>query len=72
LYGIIYNLEQEQIGIITILTAKSFLVGRIYNMGGNRPPIVGFFFTNEDNYFMGRIMNIFDPAPHIWGEFIDN
>jgi hypothetical protein len=39
---------------------------------GNRAPIVGFFFTNEDNYFMGRIISIFGPAPHIWGEFIDN
>jgi hypothetical protein len=72
LYGNIYNLEQEQIGNITILTAKSFLIGRIYNMEGNRVPIVGFFLTTEENYFMGRIMSIFGPAPHIWGEFIDN
>lgn len=72
LYGNIYNLEQEQIGNITILTAKSFLIGRIYNIEGNRVPIVGFFLTNKDNYFMGRIMSIFGSAPHIWGEFIEN
>jgi len=72
LYGNIYNLEQEQIGNMTILTAKSILIGKINNMMGSRVPVVGFLLTNEDNFFMGRLMSLFGPAPHIWGKFTPN
>ncbi len=62
-----HNLEQEQIGNITIISVKSFLIRRISNIEGNRAPIVVFFLTNEDNYFMRRIMSIFAPAPSYLG-----
>ena len=41
-------------------------------MEGKRAPIVGFFFQNDNQLFAGRIMSLFGPAPHIWGEFTPN
>ena len=72
LYGNIYNLEKEQIGKITFITAKSFLIGRIKNMDDRGVPIVGFFLIREDDLFAGRLMSFFGPAPHIWGKFTPN
>ncbi len=72
LYGNIYTLEKEQIGNMTILTVKSVLIGKIYNMIGGRLPVVGFLLTNKDNFFMGRLMSLFGPALHIWGKFTPN
>ncbi len=40
-------------------------------MDGEKAPIVGFLFQN-DQYFAGRIMSVFGPAPHIWGEYTPN
>jgi hypothetical protein len=40
-------------------------------MNESKLPIVGFLFFNEQ-YFIGRIMSLFGPAPHIWGEYTPN
>ncbi|MDH7507498.1 MAG: hypothetical protein QHH15_06935 [Candidatus Thermoplasmatota archaeon] len=70
-FGNIYNLDQEQIGKIGFISRNKILVGRIENMEGAKAPIVGFLFQN-DQYFVGRIMSVFGPAPHIWGEYTPN
>ena len=46
-------------------------IGRIENMNGEKAPIIGFLFYNED-YFIGRIMSFFGPAPHLWGIYTPN
>jgi hypothetical protein len=68
IHGNIYNLEQEQTGNITILNFRWILIGRIRNLEGGSAPIIGFLFTNDEN-FAGRLMSFFGPAPHIWGQF---
>lgn len=72
IHGNIYNLDEEQIGTITTISSRIFLIGRITDLEGHRAPIVGFLFTNEENQFIGRIMSLFGPAPHIWGKFTPN
>jgi hypothetical protein len=67
----IYNLDEEQVGSMWFITGNRILVGRIMGMDENKAPIVGFFFYNEQ-YFVGRIMSFFGPAPHIWGEYTPN
>jgi len=69
LAGNVYNIDQEQIGTIAMYNFKSIIYGRIKNMQGQSAPIVGFLITNENNKFAGRLMSLFGPAPHIWGEF---
>jgi len=66
--GNIYNLDQEQTGTIFMYNFKSVVFGKIKNMEGQGAPIVGFLIKNEDNFFAGRIMSLFGPAPHIWGK----
>ena len=70
-YGNIYNLEEEQIGTIGFISINKILVGRIQNMEEGKAPIVGFLFNNEE-YFAGRIMSLFGPAPHSWGQYTPN
>ena len=72
IYGNIYNLDEEQIGTITIISGNHFLIGRIKDLEDHRAPIVGFLFNNDDNQFFGRIMSLFGPAPHIWGQYTPN
>jgi len=72
LYGNIYNLEKEQIGTLTIISTKSFLVGRITDMEDHKAPIVGFIFDYNENNFIGRLMSLFGPAPHMWGKYTPN
>ena len=67
----IYNLDEEQIGSMWFISSHYILVGRILDMNENKAPIVGFLFYNEQ-YFIGRIMSLFGPAPHIWGEYTPN
>jgi hypothetical protein len=71
LYGNIYNLDEEQIGTIGAFFGQSITIGRIENMNGEKAPIIGFLFYNED-YFVGRIMSFFGPAPHLWGIYTPN
>jgi len=68
LYGNIYNLDEEQVGNITIFNFRWILIGIIRNLEGGSAPIVGFLFTNDEK-FAGRLMSLFGPAPHIWGQF---
>ena len=72
LHGKIFDLEKQPIGNLTIITTKSILIGKINNLEGGKVPVVGFFLTNKDNFFAGRFMSLFGPAPHIWGEFTSN
>ena len=72
IYGNIYNLDEEQIGTITIISGNHFLIGRIKDLEDHRAPIVGFLFNNEEYQFFGRIMSLFGPAPHIWGQYTPN
>jgi len=67
----IYNLDEEQIGSMWFISGKRIILGRIWGLEGEKLPIVGFLFYNEQ-YFIGRIMSFFGPAPHIWGEYIPN
>jgi len=69
--GYIYDLNQTQVGYIGFISANKFLVGKIKNMQNQSAPIVGFIFYNEE-YFIGRIMSFFGPAPHIWGAYTPN
>ena len=72
LYGNIYNLDQEEIGTITMISSRFFLIGRITDLEGNKAPIIGFIFDYDDDNFIGRIMSILGPAPHMWGQYIPN
>jgi len=67
----IYDLNQTQVGYIGFISANKFLVGKIKNMQNQSAPIVGFIFYNEE-YFIGRIMSVVGPAPHIWGAYTPN
>jgi hypothetical protein len=71
LYGHIFDLEEEQIGAIRAIFFHKIIIGKIEDMQGNSAPIIGFLFYN-DAYFAGRIMSLFGPAPHIWGEYTPN
>ena len=71
LYGNIYNLDKEQIGYIGAFFGRSITIGRIKNMEEKEAPIIGFLFYNEE-YFVGRIMSFFGPAPHLWGIYTPN
>jgi hypothetical protein len=72
LYGNIYNLEEEQIGTILMIKFRIFLIGRITNMEEQKAPIVGFIIDVEEDNFIGRLMSLFGPAPHMWGQYIPN
>lgn len=71
LYGHIFDLDEEQIGVIKALFVQRIIIGRIEDMQGNSAPIIGFLLYN-DEHFVGRIMSFFGPAPHIWGEYTPN
>jgi hypothetical protein len=71
LYGYIYNLDEEQIGIIGGYFGHKIIIGYIENMNSQRAPIIGFLFWNNEN-FAGRIMSTFGPAPHIIGQYTPN
>ena len=72
LVGNIYNLDKEKIGNFTLFNFKSYIFGKISNLERKSAPVVGFLFINEEGKFAGRLMSIFGPAPHIWGEFTPN
>ena len=67
----IYNLDEEQIASMWFISGRNILVGQIIDMDENKAPIVGFLFYNEE-YFIGRMMSLFGPAPHFWGEYTPN
>jgi len=68
LLGNIYNLEEEKVGGIAAFFGHKIIIGFIQDGEENRAPIIGFLFYN-DEYFAGRIMSLFGPAPHIWGAY---
>ena len=72
LYGNIYNLDEEQIGSIVMLSRSKILIGRITGMEGGKLPIVGFIIDFDEDNFIGRLMSIFGPAPHMYGQYIPN
>jgi hypothetical protein len=72
LYGNIYNLDEEQIGTILMIKFKFFLIGRITDMEEHKAPIVGFIIDYDEDNFIGRIMSLFGPAPHMWGIYTPN
>jgi hypothetical protein len=67
-YAKIYNLDEEEIGSIAFISGHRILIGRIKGMDEGKLPIIGFLFYNEQ-YFIGRIMSLVGPAPHIYGEY---
>lgn len=72
LYGNIYNLEEEQVGTILMISSRIFLIGRITDMEDHKAPIVGFIIDFNEDKFVGRLMSLFGPAPHMWGQYIPN
>ncbi|UCB59241.1 MAG: hypothetical protein JSV67_02820 [Thermoplasmatales archaeon] len=68
LYGKIFNLEEEEIGVFGAYYGKSFIIGKVQNLDGKNAPIIGFLLRNETLFF-GRIMSLFGPAPHIIGKY---
>jgi hypothetical protein len=70
LYGNLYNINEEQIGTITIISKNMFIIGRISNMEGKKAPIVGFVWDYDEDNFIGRLMSFFGPAPYMWGKYI--
>ena len=72
LYGNIYDLEEEQVGTILMIKFNFFLIGRITNMEDNKAPIVGFIIDYDEDNFIGRLMSLFGPTPHMWGQYIPN
>jgi hypothetical protein len=68
LYGYIYNLDEEQVGYLGAVFGNKIILGWIMNMEEEKAPIIGFLFYN-DEYFAGRIMSLFGPAPHLWGQY---
>jgi rRNA processing protein Gar1 len=72
MYGNIYNTDEEQIGTIVMLSKNKLMIGRISNMEENKAPIVGFIINYDEDNFIGRLMSLFGPAPHMWGKYIPN
>lgn len=72
LYGNIYNLDEEKIGTLTMISNKIFLIGRITDLEDHKAPITGLIFDYGEDKFIGRIMSLFGPAPHIFGKYTPN
>lgn len=71
LYGKIFNLDEEEIGEIAAYFGHKIIIGWIKGEEDKKAPIIGFLFYNEEK-FLGRIMSMFGPAPHIYGEYTPN
>ena len=65
-FGNLYDLNQTEVGTIAGYFGKGLLVGRVTANGGQKAPIVGFLFHNA-TMFVGRIMSLMGPAPHMLG-----
>jgi len=63
--GNLYDLDETKVGSIAGYYGKGLLVGRI-SINNRRAPIVGFLLHNE-TMFLGRIMSLIGPAPHMIG-----
>ena len=63
--GNLYDLDETKVGTIAGYYGRGLLVGKI-TMNDRRAPIVGFLLHNE-TMFLGRIMSLMGPAPHIVG-----
>ena len=68
----IFILEEEQIGTILMIKFGIFLIGRITDMEEHKAPIVGFIIDFDEDKFIGRLMSLFGPAPHMWGQYTPN
>lgn len=66
LFGNLYDLNQTKVGTIAGYFGKGLLVGRVTANSGQKAPIVGFLFHNA-TMFVGRIMSLMGPAPHMLG-----
>lgn len=64
--------DYNKIGEINAIIGYKIIYGYIKNAQGLRGPIVGFLIRNQQNQFVGRIMSVFGPAPHMWGYFVPN
>jgi hypothetical protein len=69
--GDITNAYGEKIGEINTLIGFKIIFGSTI-INGLRTPIVGFLMRHQNDQFVGRIMSITLPAPHMWGYFIPN
>jgi len=72
LIGNITNLDEEVVGHILMISNRFFLIGRITNLEGKKAPIVGFIIDFQEDKFIGRLMSLFGPAPHMWGQYYPN
>ena len=63
--------DYEKIGEINALIGYKIIYGST-TVRGLRTPIIGFLMRNQGNNFVGRIMSITIPAPHIWGHTVPN
>lgn len=64
--------DYSKIGEINAIIGYRIIYGYIKNAQGLRGPMIGFLMRNQQNQFVGRIMSIIGPAPHIWGYFVPN
>jgi len=64
--------DDEKIGEISTLIFYKIIYGYTKNINGLRTPIFGFLMRNQNNQFVGRIMSISMPAPHMWCYLIPN
>lgn len=69
--GDLTNSYDQKIGEISAYLIQKIIIGYT-QIGGHRSSIVGFLMRNQNNQFVGRIMGITGPAPHIWGQFVPN
>jgi hypothetical protein len=63
--------DYEKIGEINALIAYKIIYGST-TVHGLKTPIIGFLIRNQGGHFIGRIMSITMPAPHLWGHIVPN
>jgi hypothetical protein len=69
--GDITNAYGDKIGEINVLIGFKIIFGST-TLNGLRTPIVGFLMRHQNDQFVGRVMSISLPVPHMWGYLIPN
>ncbi len=69
--GDLTNSYDQKIGEIRAYLIQKIIIGSL-EVNNHRTSIVGFLVRNQNDQFVGRIMGIVGPAPHIWGQFVPN
>ncbi|MCU0851287.1 MAG: hypothetical protein MUC80_08490 [Candidatus Thermoplasmatota archaeon] len=69
--GNIDNAYGEKIGDINAMIGFKIIFGST-TLNGLKTPIFGFLMRHQNNQFIGRIISITLPVPHMWGYLIPN